>query len=379
MTNRGRIMCMSTWKSLALAGAAVIVPVHAGAAPTPTQVEAAEAPDGAMNDAALAEAKAKMQKEIDEAIALVEKIFEVDKLPPVDPARLALARQTTAALIPAGSLEKMLDNMYGKIFKAVMEQAGGMSDLMLSIKTGVDDETLAGLDADTKSKAVEILDPNRKAREEQVMEVVKPLISEVLRDLEAPMRDGMAHAYSRKFTAAHLGDMNSFFATPAGSAFAGEWMALQADPEVMIAMIKAVPPLIEKFIDRAPELEGKFKALPKERGLADLSETELSSLAKLMKVDVATLKEHRDMWMGSGEANDAGESGGEADWESASDADSYDVADPALDRSNWTAADRERVETLEAAADEASGTAFDAEMEAVANARKRLKIADPSY
>jgi hypothetical protein len=27
-------------------------------------------------------------------------------------------------------------------------------------------------------------------------------------------------------------------------------MALQADPEVMVAVIKAVPPLITKFIDR---------------------------------------------------------------------------------------------------------------------------------
>lgn len=378
MTNRGRIMFMSMWKSLALAGAAAIVPVQAYAAPTSAQVETADAQDSAMNDAALAEAKAKMQKEIDEAIKLVEKIFEVDKLPPVDPARLALARQTTGALIPSGSLEKMLDNMYGKIFKAVMEQAGGMSDMMLSIKTGVDSETIAALDADTKAKIVNILDPNRKAREEQVMAVVKPLISEVLRDLEAPMRDGMAHAYSRKFTAAHLGDMNSFFATPAGSAFAGEWMALQADPEVMIAMIKAVPPLIEKFIGRAPELEGKFKALPKERGLADLNDAELSSLAKLMKVDVATLKENRDMWSGGADAEAAVEEAGDGtDWEAASDA-PYEGADPAYERDNWSAEDRERVEALEAAAEEAAGTAFDAETEAVANARKRLKIADPS-
>ena len=43
------------------------------------------------------------------------------------------------------------------------------------------------------------------------------------------------------------------------------------------------------------------------------------------------------------------------------------------DRSNWSDADLQKVEDLEAEADKASSAAYDAEQEAVANARKRLK------
>ena len=60
------------------------------------------------------------------------------------------------------------------------------------------------------------------------------------------------------FTAAQLTDLNGFLATPTGALYANEWMALQADPEVMVAVVKAIPPLITKFIDRAPELGGTW-------------------------------------------------------------------------------------------------------------------------
>src|SRR3546814_20952972 len=100
-----------------------------------------------------------------------------------------------------------------------------------------------------------MFDPHRKEREEQITRVVKPLISEVLADMEPPMRSGLAKAYARKFDGAQLTDLNGFLATPTGNLYAGEWMALQADPEVMLAVIKAVPPLVTNFIDRAPAIE----------------------------------------------------------------------------------------------------------------------------
>src|SRR3546814_7038304 len=73
-------------------------------------------------------------------------------------------------------------------------------------------------------------------------------------------------------------------------------MALQADPEVMVAVIKAVPPLVTKFIERAPAIEKDLKELPKEKQLSDFDDKQLGKLAKLMKVEVSVLKEQRDMW-----------------------------------------------------------------------------------
>lgn len=377
MTNWGRNSIMSNWKSALLAGAMAFAPVHATAAPKEAPLAEAVAPaddqDEVNSEAEMANAKAKMQKEIDQAIAMIEKIFGVDKLPPIAPAQLALAQQTTTALVPPGSLAKMIDNMYGKFFKGLMGELGGMSDLMLSIKTGVESEKIEALDEKSKAAIANLFDPQRQQREEQAMNVIKPLITEALGDLEGPMRNGMAHAFARKFTAQQLGEMNAFFATPTGKAYADEWMALQADPEVMLAMVKAVPPLINKFMDRGPEIEGKLKDLPKERQLADLSDAELVKLAKLMKVDVKTLKENRDAWKTADEdatevTMDAADAAADA---ATAAADAAGDWDPSFDRENWSEADRTRVEELETAASEASSAAYDAEQAAIANARKK--------
>ncbi|RYD43746.1 MAG: DUF2059 domain-containing protein [Sphingomonadales bacterium] len=394
---------MPTFKSILLAGAIAIAPAHAFAAPkeapvaevvtvpTPPQVEE-EASSEYDSKAAAEEAKAKMQKEMDEAIALVEKMFDTSSLPPIEPARLALAQKTMGALIPAGSLERMMDNLYGKMFKTIMGEFGGQSDLMLSIKTGVESDQIAKLDEATKGKVADMFDPHRKEREDQITRVVKPLISEVLGDMEPPMRDGMSKAYARKFTAAQLTDLNGFLATPTGAIYANEWMALQADPEVMLAVIKAVPPLITKFIDRAPQIEKDMKDLPKEKQLSDFDDKELAKLAKLMKVDVKVLKDQRDMWKtDSVEATDAVAVDAVAvdaadDYavdtaadaaDAAADAATYAtdaVADPAYDRSNWSAADLKRVEDLETAYENASLAAQQAAEEAAANANKRSKL-----
>jgi hypothetical protein len=377
MTNREGKYMMPSFQSFLLAGAAVLLPLGASAHAAPEEAPLAEvvaAPAGEEtagdetaepfdSEAAAAEAKAKMQKEMDEAIALIEKMFDTSDLPPIDPARLTLAQQTTAALIPAGSIEKMVDNLYGKMFKTLMGELGGQSDLMLSIKTGVESDKIAALDEATKGRIADMFDPHRKERDEQITRVIKPLISEALADMEPPMREGLAKAYARKFTGAELTDLNGFLATPTGRLYAGEWMALQADPEVMLAVIKAVPPLITKFIDRAPAIEKDLKELPKEKQLADFSDKELGQLAKLMKVDVKTLKEHRDMW--NSEATEATEAAAAADVAAAAADAAVTAEDSAYDRSNWSEADRQRVEELEAAY-------IEAEAAAVEKARGRL-------
>ncbi|MFN4095174.1 MAG: DUF2059 domain-containing protein [Sphingomonas sp.] len=381
---------MSKFKTMLLAGTFALAPLSANAQEAPVaEVVAADDQGDVSSETYAADAKAKMQKEMDAAIALVEKMFDTSSLPPIEPARLSLAQQTMGALIPPGSLEKMIDNLYGKMFKTIMAELGGQSDLMLSIKTGVESDKIATLDEATKTKVADIFDPHRKEREDQITRVIKPLISEALTDLERPMREGMAKAYARKFSAAQLTDLNSFLATPTGRLYANEWMALQADPEVMVAVMKALPPMVTKFMDRGPQIEKDMKELPKEKQLSDFSDKELASLAKLMKVDVKVLKEQRDMWKTDvieateaadaaadasydGSAADAAAGAAEAAADAAAAATDYASDDPAYDRSNWSAADLKRVEDLETASGNAAFAAAEAQEAAANNARKKL-------
>lgn len=387
---------MSKFKTMLLAGTFALAPLAAAAQEAPVAEVVAADDQGDVNSEAYAvDAKAKMQKEMDAAIAMVEKMFDTSSLPPIEPARLTLAQQSMGALIPTGSLEKMIDNLYGKMFKTIMAELGGQSDLMLSIKTGVESDKIATLDEATKTRIADMFDPHRQEREDQITKVLKPLISEALTDLERPMRSGMAKAYARKFSAAQLTDLNTFLATPTGSLYASEWMALQADPEVMVAVMKALPPMVTKFMDRGPQIEKDMKELPKEKQLSDFNDKELASLAKLMKVDVKVLKDQRDMWKtdameatdaeveaaasgktyddsGMGAAEQAAADASAAAAEAAAAATDYASDDPAYDRSNWSEADLKRVEELETASGNAAIAAAEAQEAAANNARKRL-------
>ncbi len=102
---------MSTWKSILLAGAMAFAPVPAFAAAqeAPDAEVAAEIAEDAVDDAGepdeaemAAQRRARMQREMDEAIAFVEKIFDTSDLPAIEPARLTLAETTTAALVRNG-------------------------------------------------------------------------------------------------------------------------------------------------------------------------------------------------------------------------------------------------------------------------------------
>lgn len=406
---------MPNFKSILLAGTIAMLPLgaHAWAAPKEapvaevvlpapeTEGDVAGEAEGVDSEETAAQAKAKFEREMDEAVALIEKMFDTSDLPPIEPARLTLAQKTMSQLIPSGSLEKMMDNLYGKMFKTLMGEFGGQSDLMLSIQTGVESEKIAALDEATKARIADMFDPHRKEREDQITKVVKPLISEVLGDMEPPMREGMSKAYARKFTAAQLTDLNGFLATPTGTVYANEWMAMQADPEVMLSVIKAIPPLVTKFVDRAPEIEKDMKDLPKEKQLSDFSDKELASLAKLMKVDVKVLKEQRDMWnTDTVESSDAVEASDVVAVDAAAPADDYAVdaaadaadaaaaaADAAADeavavaieepeenRDNWSAADRAQVEQLESASEAAAVAAAEAREQAITRTRKRSKL-----
>src|SRR3546814_13375557 len=120
----------------------------------------------------------------------------------------------------------------------------------------------------------------------------------------------------------------------------------------MVAVIKAVPPLVTKFIERAPAIEKDLKELPKEKQLSDFDDKQLGKLAKLMKVEVSVLKEQRDMWNSTAsdaaEATEAVEAADVATAEAAADAaeaaadSAVAVAATEYDCSNWSEADRQR-------------------------------------
>jgi hypothetical protein len=278
----------------------------------------------------------KASKEMDEVMSIFSKMFDTSKLPEPEPARLELAKVTASRLLPDGAYAKIIDDMMSGILTPLFNIMPGLTDAQITAATGASDDIIGALTDEKKAAVTQIIDPNHKARGQQIIDVIKPMISEAMAVIEPAMRQGLSRAYARKFTAPQLTTINGFFTTPVGGAFARESFALQADPEVIQAAFKAFPAIISNFMADEANFKAKFEELPKQRELKDLSEAEMGQLAQLLGVEVKSLEDHRVL---ASAVDPYAEETGEEPWYA---------------EDSWAAAERKKVKALEAKYDAAS-------------------------
>ena len=336
----------------------------------------------ALEDEAIASASKTSEEEA--IFAMIGKMFDIGgESAPIDPVQLKLAESTAAKLLPNGSMKAMMTKMFETFVTPLMNALPEMSSGEIMIKTGIYEGDVETLDDEKRKTITAILDPARKDRGKQMIEAITPLLDETMALMEPPMRTGISRAYARKFSAEQLRQINGFFATPTGAAFAAESYPLQADPEVMRAMFKAMPELLKTLKAKGPSLDTEMKKLPKERTLTDLTDAEMAALAKLLNVEPIKLEEQRVVMSAETTAVDAAAAGADAVADEAAEVSPFSEEtgeEPWYDEANWAAADkkkvnaafkkREKAETTSSSAYSIWSEAFEA---AVAKSRDKYK------
>ena len=186
----------------------------------------------------------------DAMLGLIDKLFPPQ--PDPDPARLALARTSSQAMWPDGA--------YGKMMSGVM---GGMFDHMMQLKTS----DLAALSSKPQKSVppnkdvslheqAALKDPYFDRRMAAMRGAVEEEMGKISVILDPRMREGLARAMARRFDARELSEINLFFASPTGRAFAGQYMQLWMDPDTMRSIFTSMPELMKLM----PELMQKLKA-----------------------------------------------------------------------------------------------------------------------
>jgi hypothetical protein len=314
-------------------------------------IAAATQPVLAQTEAAKADAKA--SKDLKEMEKIFSNIFDNKDAGPIDPARLTLAKQTTAKIMPDGIYSKMMNDMMGKIMGAFLAQTGGMSDLEITLATGVE-ASEAGLDEAKRKAITDLLDPNHAKRAEAMKSSFGPMMDKMARTIEPPMREGLARAYARKFSVEQLTELNGFLSTPTGSFYASESFLLQADPEVMQAVFSALPTMLGDILDPAADFEKSMGEIPAAKTLADLSTKDKDAIAKLLGTTADKLNE-----FGAAETSDDETAlAATAADETATDPFANESGtEPWWDRTNWDKADQKKIAELESKSSELSGQA----------------------
>lgn len=215
-------------------------------------------------------------------------LFQTEPLTDEQTARLPAAQAVVGQMMPDGFYGEMMGGMMDKMLRPMLSMFS-QPEFVLGARLAVEAEAVEALGEDEQAELTAMLDPAYEARGDAMVEVLTLRMGGMFSAMEAPMREGLSKAYAVRFDEGQLADIAAFFATPTGSEYARESMALFADPQVMQASMQALPAMMNGFGDIESAMREAMAALPAERGYGDLTGAQRQRMAELLDVDPAKL------------------------------------------------------------------------------------------
>lgn len=228
------------------------------------------------------------REQVDEIANMIAGMFQTEPLTEEQQTRLPAARQVVGKMMPEGFYGRMMGDMMDQIMRPMMTMFSAPEFVLMS-RLEIAEEDIDTLGEAQQAEIMAMLDPAHDRRADAVVNVLTSRMSGVFTAMEGPMRDGLSRAYAVRFEPAQLADISAFFATPTGTVYAEESMALFADPQVMQAMMQAMPAMMSGLGDLDAAMIEAMAALPAQRGYADLSAAERARLADLLDVRAESL------------------------------------------------------------------------------------------
>jgi hypothetical protein len=170
-----------------------------------------------------------------------------------DPARMAVADKVVVKLVPQGTYLRMMRDAFPQMMDAMIARMSGMTaaDLGEKDKSG---KTLEQLAAEK--------DPAFRERMAILTRVMSEEMGKLMDGLEPRVRVALGKSFARRFTLQQLNDLDAFFATPSGSAFAKDYLLTFMDPEMMQEMSAATPEIMRAMPAIMQRVEKETAHLP---------------------------------------------------------------------------------------------------------------------
>jgi len=172
---------------------------------------------------------------------------------PADPARLAMAGKVVAKLVPQGIYLRMMRDAFPQMMEAMIGQMSGLTPADLGEKNA-SGKTIEQIAAER--------DPAFRERMTIMTRVISDEMGKVMDKLEPRVRVALGKSFARRFTLQQLGEMDAFFATPAGAAFAQDYLLTFMDPEMVQEMSTAAPEMMRVMPAVMTRLEKETAHLP---------------------------------------------------------------------------------------------------------------------
>lgn len=230
--------------------------------------------------------------EMAKVMEAMQDAFVAESLTAEQEARLPQATMAVAKVVPEGTYARMMRDVMGGMMDKML--TGFVGDTIppyeLSTYLGVELEAIESLDADALALISSTIDPNYAERTRMSISAMTEAMADLYGDLEPAIREGLSRAYAVRFSDAQLADINAFFATDSGAAYANESMMIFADPQTMSGMMQAMPMVMERMPKIMAGMKDASAGLPDARNFDDLSAQQRGSIAKALSVTVPELR-----------------------------------------------------------------------------------------
>ena len=207
--------------------------------------------------------------------------FEAEPLTSEQQARLPLARAIVEKVVPPGTLGGVMGSVFEGFLDPITKLAREPSASDVAGLLGVTEDEIA-LDEEQTAEAIAILDPAMREREERTVAAMPQAMAKMADAMEPEMRRVMAEIYAVYFDTRELTDIDAFFSTPSGAAYARKSYQMATDPRFIGGMMSSMPAILQSAEDMEATLKAVTADLPGPRKFDDLSSTEVARLAKLI-------------------------------------------------------------------------------------------------
>lgn len=270
-----------------------------GALPAIAQ-DASEVAQDAAEDPAVVDASADAVPEsaepdsemLDDAamMAVLSSMFSTEPLTEEQEQRLPLAKKIVDKMVPPGTYGEMMGSMFDKIIGPMMSKFEGASPGDVAKQIGMDADEI-DLDSDQLAEVSALLDPAWQERRKLEMTTVQGAMGKMMTAMEPGVRAALSEAYAVYFDQKELSDIDAFFSTDSGVAFARKSFTMSSDPRFIAATMKALPDAMGALADMEEEVKAATAALPPLRDWVDLSDEQRARLPELTGLSARELEE----------------------------------------------------------------------------------------
>jgi hypothetical protein len=201
---------------------------------------------------------------------------------PADPARLAIATRVAGRLLPPGTYRQLMKAVTDQAMQLIVDKMMDMPLRDVVKMAGISDADAAKLGPGTSRQVLQIMDPAFEKRMQITMHVMGDELANLMDQLEPEYRAGLADALAVRFTPDQLTELDRFFATPTGSAYASQSMLFYADPAMMQRMQAILPKVMQAMPSMIQKVMAATADLPKPRDAKSMTPEQRKQLEALL-------------------------------------------------------------------------------------------------